>query len=208
MTTNNKNPMAKLRFGLWIAAAVAAIAGLAVLMGEVQRQKQLAAPTGQSIRIGGEFELTDHNAKRFSSEALKGRPYLVFFGFTHCPDICPTTLQELTNHLSDLGPKADELTPLFISVDPARDTPENLKSYLSSFDKRIIGLTGTEDEIKRVATLFRAYYEKVKAADGDYSMNHTASVYLFDRTGALVSTLNWQEKPATRQAKLEKLLAP
>ncbi len=209
MSTNNSGGGLSLRTGLWVAAGIAAIAGLALFLGEAQKSKWLGGGSGTTFRIGGPFTLTSHKGEPFSSEALKGRPYLVFFGYTHCPDICPTTLQEVSLHLADLGAKSDEIIPLFITVDPARDTVENLASYLSSFDSRIIGLTGTEEEIRKVTKLFRAYYEKVEATgdSDDYAMNHTASVYLFDSRGNLASTLSWQEKSSVRLAKLKKVLS-
>ncbi|MEL6871670.1 MAG: SCO family protein, partial [Pseudomonadota bacterium] len=111
---------------------------------------QIAKPN-----IGGPFQLTDQTGKPFSTEQLKGKPYLVFFGFTHCPDVCPTTLMEVTNHMADPAIKDSGLRALFVSVDPSRDTPELLKTYLSNFDPGIVGLTGTEEEIAEVAKKFR-----------------------------------------------------
>jgi len=208
MGTKKSDLGSKLRIGLWIAVGVAALAGLAVLLGEVQRGAWLGGTRSAVFRIHEPFTLTTQKGEQFSSESLKGHPYMVFFGYTHCPDICPTTLQEVSTHLADLGDKAGQLKVLFITVDPARDTAENLASYLSSFDSRIIGLTGSEAQIRHVAKLYHAYFEKVEPSgdSDDYAMNHTASVYLFDRSGKLVSTLNWQEKASVRQAKLEKLL--
>jgi len=202
MAGTPRSLLSKIRIGAWIAVGIAVVAAIAVYLGNVQQANHQSA----RISIGGPFELVSHTGDAFSSDTLKGRPYLMFFGFTHCPDICPTTLQELSTHLNGLGPRADEITPLFVTVDPERDTAENMKSYLTSFDPRIIGLTGTKEQIARVAKLYRAFFEKVEGEDGGYSMNHTASVLLFDRQGQLVSTLNWEEKPKVRQAKLEKLL--
>lgn len=199
------SPLASVRRYAWIAAAVAAVIGAAVLLGELRQSARNTTLPG-AARIGGPFTLTSHDGKRFSSDSLAGRPHLVFFGFTHCPDICPTTLLEVTNHLAELGPKADQLAALFITVDPARDTPEHLARYLSAFDKRIIGLTGTEAETDAVRKLYRAYAEKVPGKDGDYTMNHTASVYLMDRSGALASTMTFEENEDVRRKKIARLL--
>jgi len=198
--------LTKVRRIAWAAAALAAVAGAAILLGDLQQSNRNGATLPGAARIGGPFTLTSHEGQRYSSESLAGRPHLVFFGFTHCPDVCPTTLLEVTRHMEELGPKADRLVALFITVDPARDTPELLKTYLSAFDKRIIGLTGTEAELAEVRKLYRAYAEKVPGKDGGYTMNHTASVYLMDRTGNLVSTMTFEESETVRTQKLAKLL--
>ncbi len=197
-----------IRLVAWGAVALVALVAGAFMLGELQQAARQGASLPGAARIGGAFELTDQDGKSFSSEQLKGRPHIVFFGFTHCPDICPTTLLELSKLLESLGEDADKLGVLFITVDPARDTPENLKSYLASFDPRITGLTGTSEQIKKVTNLYRAVYEKVPSADGtDYTMNHTASVYLIDRSGALSSTLAWGEDAETQRKKLLRLVA-
>ena len=197
--------MTKLRLVVLLVCCLMALVGVWALFVVPMQQTGPSVTTSETFQIGGPFELTDHTGALYSSENLKGRPHLIFFGFTHCPDICPTTLQELSTHLGELGARADAIVPIFITVDPSRDTPEKLGSYLAAFDKRIIGLSGSEDEIAKVAKLYRAFYEKVPSESGGYSMNHAASVYMFDRDGRFVSTLSWQEKPVVRQAKLEKL---
>lgn len=198
----------KIRIAAWALVAVAAVAAAFYLLGEAQRMQNAGTKLPGAATIGGPFELTATDGTRFSSTRLAGKPYAIFFGFTNCPDICPTTLLEMTEHLKGLGDKADRLNVLFVSVDPARDTPDHLKLYLSAFDPRIIGLTGTEEEIKAVAKAYRVYYEKVPSNDGtDYTMNHTASVYLMDGTGKLVSTLSFEEPEETRQKKLENLIS-
>lgn len=198
----------KIRLVAWAVVAAAGVAAAMLLMGEAQKMQQAGRSLPGVAHIGAPFELTATDGSRFSSERLKGRPYAIFFGFTHCPDICPTTLLEVTNHLKALGDKAGKLDVLFVSVDPKRDTPDHLKLYLSAFDPRIIGLTGTEEEIKAVAKSYRAFYEKVPSKDGtDYTMNHTASVFLMSAEGRLVSTLSFEEPEASRQKKLENLIA-
>jgi protein SCO1/2 len=136
------------------------------------------------------------DGRRVSSRQFEGAPLLVFFGFTHCPDICPTKLMELSEVFRAAGDRAGKARALFITVDPARDTPELLKNYLGSFDPRIIGLTGTQEEIDAVVKAFRAYSRKVPTANGDYTMDHTAIVYLMDKKGQFVGTFNLERPPA------------
>ncbi|KUO53875.1 MAG: hypothetical protein APF80_16925 [Alphaproteobacteria bacterium BRH_c36] len=197
--------LARIRLVLWGLVALAAIVVGALFLGHMQEAARQGASLPGAARFGGDFELVDQNSKTFSSDSLKGHPHAVFFGFTHCPDVCPTTLFEMTKHLEALGPKADKLMVLFITVDPARDTPEQLKQYLSAFDSRIVGLSGSAEQISNVAKKYRIVAEKVATSDGGYTMNHTATVFLFDGNGTLTSTLSWEEDEKTRQAKLERL---
>lgn len=200
------NLLGRIRLALWGLVAIAAVAGGALFLAKMQEAARQGASLPGAARLGGDFELIDQNGKTFSSDRLKGKPHAVFFGFTHCPDICPTTLFEMTKHLEALGSKADDLKVLFVTVDPARDTPKQLQAYLSAFDPRIIGLSGSEAQVAEVTQKYRVVAEKVATSDGGYTMNHTATVFLFDAKGTLVSTLSWQEDEATRQAKLERLL--
>ncbi len=168
--------------------------------------RENGASTG-SIAIGGPFVLTGSDGKPFSSESLKGKPYLVFFGFTHCPEICPTTLYDLTQDMQELGPEADKLRIVFISVDPERDTPDLIKTYLSNFDSRIIGLTGTAEEIAETARKFKAFYKKVPTSDGGYTMDHQVTIYMMDGKGRFALASNYQENQEIRLAKLKRLIA-
>lgn len=191
-----------LRLVLWAAVAVAAL-GLALLTwGNPLRNIELDK-LPLAARFGGPFELTAQDGTRFSSSRLAGKPYAIFFGFTQCPDICPTTLLDVTNHMKDLGSKADNLNVVFVSVDPERDTPEHMKTYMANFDRRIVGLTGTPAEIAAVARSFRIIYEKVPTTSG-YTINHSASVMLLDSTGSFAGTVSFQEPPATQLEKLRR----
>ena len=140
-------------------------------------------------------------------KALKGKPYGVFFGFTRCPVVCPTSLMDMTAAYEKIGGKAQDFKLYFITVDPERDTAEFLKNYLESFHPNIIGLVPTVEELRKVASDFRAFYEKVPTSDGSYTMNHTASVFLFDKTGKFSGTIAFEEAEATRIGKIERLLA-
>ncbi|MDX2203875.1 MAG: SCO family protein [Hyphomicrobiaceae bacterium] len=154
------------------------------------------------------FALLDHHGRPFSSTALEGRPRAVFFGFTHCPDVCPTTLLEMSNHLAALGAEAQALAVVFITVDPERDRPETLREYLGSFDPRILGLTGTEAQIKAAAARFGAFYDRIPEGDGTYTVVHSAYVYLIDRRDRAAGTIGFNEPEADQRAKLRALLAP
>lgn len=160
-----------------------------------------------TVRIGGPFALTTHTGATLSDVDLKGEPFVVFFGFTHCPEVCPTTLWEMSEALKALGPEADRLKMLFVSVDPRRDNPQALALYLHSFDSRIIGLTGTEEAIGAVAKSYRAYWQKVPTENGDYTIDHAASIYLMDASGEFVGTIAYGEQADIRLAKLRKLIA-
>lgn len=191
-----------LRIVLWAAVALA-VAGVAAY---VYLDRQNSVATAPTVAIGGPFKLAASTGGIVDSAQLKGQPFAVFFGFTHCPDVCPTTLYEMSSALGKLGDEAKDLKVFFITVDPERDTTEFLKSYLTSFDPRIVGLRPTPDELPQVAKSYRVFYEKVASEDGDYTMNHTALVYLMDREGKFFGTLDYEEKPEVRLAKLRRLL--
>lgn len=157
--------------------------------------------------IGGPFRLAAADGSLVDSEKLKGRPFALFFGFTHCPDICPTSMLEVTNDLTALGDKARDFRVYFVTVDPARDDAKLLKEYTASFDPRIVGLVPKDEaELAAIAKAYRAIYRKVETPSG-YTMDHTATIYLMDAKGGFFGTLDTKETPAVRQAKLTRLLA-
>ncbi|MGD9845470.1 MAG: SCO family protein [Variibacter sp.] len=156
--------------------------------------------------VGGPFKLTDQNGAAVTDTDLKGKPFLVFFGFTHCPDVCPTTLFEVSEVMRALGPKADGTRALFVTVDPERDTPKVMKDYLSSFDPHLIGLSGTPEAIEKMTKAYRVYSRKIPTKDGDYTMDHTALVYLMDKQGRFVAPFNLKRKPEEAAADLSRYL--
>ena len=164
------------------------------------------SPLAMSSTVGGPFRLVDQNAQPVSDQDLKGRPFLVFFGFTHCPDVCPTTLFDVSEVLRSLGPDADRAGALFITVDPQRDTTAAMKDYLASFDPHLRGLTGDAEALAAVAKEYRVYYKKVPLDGGEYTMDHTAIVYLMDKDGRFVSPFNLKRKPDVAAAELRKYL--
>lgn len=141
--------------------------------------------------IGGPFSLTDTDGKRFTDKDLRGSYVLVYFGYTFCPDVCPTTLNHVAEALDQLGPLAQRIRPVFITIDPARDTPAVMKQYVSAFSPRLIGLTGTKDEIAAVAREFRVYYAEHRSGDGsgDYTMDHSSVLYLLGPDGKFIAPL-------------------
>lgn len=147
-------------------------------------KKNTGSSGDQSVSIGGAFSLTDQDGVRVTNNDIKGKYSLVFFGFTNCPDICPTTLLTMTNVMEQLGEYGKEITPVFISVD-TEDNPELMKTYLSNFHTSIKGLTGTGDEIKIAANAFRIYYAKVEepSSTKGYTMDHSAYIYFMDKNG-------------------------
>lgn len=152
-----------------------------------------------------EWRLTDHDGREVAAADWLGRPAMVFFGFTWCPDVCPTTLSDISLWLEELGSEADQLVVALITVDPARDTPAALADYLSSFDPRIRGLTGSRAEIGQAAESFRVKYERVPQ-EGSYTMNHTAGVFLFDDGGRFVSVIDFHEDRRYALPKLRRIL--
>lgn len=154
--------------------------------------------------VGGPFRLTDQNGKTVTDADFKGHPTLVFFGFTRCPEVCPTTLFDISEVLNRLGPDAGKVNALFITVDPERDPPEKLKDYLSSFNPHLTGLGGDPAALAAVAKAYRVYYKKVPQDNGDYTMDHTAIVYLMDKQGNFVAPFSLRRRPEDSAADLRR----
>ena len=177
------------------ATAVAAV-GMMLLVGWWQVDGPGApGPIGQRPVPLTEmaFSLTDHDGNAVGPEALLGNPTMAFFGFTYCPDVCPTTLSDISGWLDALGDEAAQLNVIFITVDPERDTVAAMAEYVSYFHPAIRGWTGPEEQIARAAKGFRAVFERVPTDSGDYTMNHTASVFLFNAEGQFVTTIDYHE---------------
>ena len=156
--------------------------------------------------IGGPFKLVDENGKPITDRDMKGRPYLVFFGYTHCPDVCPTTLFEVSEVMRALGKDADRTGALFITVDPERDTPAVMKDYLSSFDPHLRGATGESAAVDAAEKAYRVYAKKVPTGNGEYSMDHTALVYLMDKQGRFVAPFSLKRRPEDAAADLRRYM--
>ena len=189
-----------------LVIALVGLIGIAGMLIYDMRARDMGGLSEPLASIGGPFVLTGTDGKPFDSAALAGKPFVVFFGFTHCPEVCPTTLNDLTLAFNALGDKARDLRAVFVTVDPQRDTPEVLKDYLQSFDARILALTGSDDDIAKMAKLYRVYYAKQPTSDGSYTMDHMSLVYLMNADGRFVGTLDFHEDPNVRVKKLEKLV--
>jgi protein SCO1/2 len=153
-----------------------------------------------------EFQLIDHEANAVGPDTLIGQATLVFFGFTFCPDVCPTTLSDISGWLDELGDEAERLNVVFITVDPERDTIEAMADYVGYFHPSIRGWTGPEDQIERATSGFRATYERVPTENGDYTMDHTASVFLFDAEGSFVTLIDYHESREFAVPKIRRAL--
>ena len=184
------------------------ILGAAVFLGLAHRDSPRgAAGTLLASAIGGPFRLVDQNGKMVTDADLKGKWSLVYFGYTHCPDACPTALNDIAVALDELGPKRAAVRPVFITVDPERDTPEVLKSYVTAFDTPILALTGTAEEIAQAAKNYRVYYAKHPETGGDYSMDHTSIIYVMDSQGRFTASFTHESSPEEIAERLKKLLA-
>lgn len=156
--------------------------------------------------IGGPFQLVDQTGQAVTDKNLKGKPTIIFFGFTHCPDVCPTALFEMSEILRAMGDDAKRVNAFFVSVDPERDTPQIMKDYLSSFDPNLKGLSGSPQATAEIVSGYRVYAKKVPLKDGDYTMDHTALIYLMDRDGRFVAPFNIKRRPEDAAADLKKYL--
>ena len=163
------------------------------------------APIAMPSAVGGAFRLVDQNSQPITDADMKGHPFLVFFGFTHCPDVCPTTLFDVSEVFRAMGPDK-KVRALFITVDPERDTPAVLKDYLSSFDPRIVGVTGDAAAIAAAEKAYRVYAKKVPLDGGGYTMDHTAIVYLMNKDGHFVAPFNLKRRPEEAAADLKRYL--
>ena len=189
---------------LMLAGFLAGVASIVLVIVLVSGRDPV--PSAGASAIGGPFSLVDQDGRPVTDKDLRGRPFLVFFGFTHCPDVCPTALFEISEVLGKLGPDAQRVSALFVTIDPERDTPVQMKDYLSSFNPRLVGLTGDPAAIAAVAKEYRVYVKKVPLDHGDYTMDHTALVYLMDKDGRFVAPFNLKRSTEDAAADLRRHL--
>lgn len=199
-----------MNFRLAVVALAAAVIGvalaLAILPGPREQITRALPSTGKAL-VGGPFTLVDHNGKTVTDRDYRGRYMLVYFGFTNCPDVCPSGLQVISAALDKAGAKADQVMPIFITVDPERDTPEQLASYVSSFHPRLVGLTGSAEQIAAALKAYRVYAKKVEdpKSTAGYTYDHTSIIYLMDRNGDYLANFTHAtsvDRIAERLAKL------
>ncbi|PSH67643.1 SCO family protein [Phyllobacterium brassicacearum] len=190
-----------LRIAVW-----AVIAALTLFLVFTYANTRFGDKAG-AVQLGAPFTLQDQDGAPITEAAFNGHPTVLFFGFTHCPEVCPTTLFEMAGWLKDLGDEGKDLRVFFISVDPERDTPEVMKGYTAAFTDRITGITGKPEEMEKLLKSWKIYAKKVPTENGDYTMDHTASVMLLDRNARLKSTIDYKESPDVALKKLRLLIA-
>jgi protein SCO1 len=181
--------------------ALLALVGLAI--GWAGYSWMAVAPAGKAF--GAPFELTDQNGQIITEKAFQGHPTAVFFGFTHCPEVCPTTLFEMNGWFAKMGKDGENIKAYFVSVDPERDTPEILKAYVSNVTSRVTGITGDPVKVAAMVKSFGVFAKKVPTEDGSYTMDHTASVFLLNSAGDFHGTIAWGENPDNALEKMKRL---
>lgn len=198
--------MSRLRIILWALVAVA-LAAFAFLSFRPERTPEPQSHPMVMSSIGGPFTLVGSDGRPFSSAKLTGKPYAIFFGFTHCPDVCPTTLARMVKLRQEIGAGDRPFEIVFVSVDPERDGPAEVGKYAELFNSPITGLTGSPAQIEQVKKQFGIFSKKVPDGSGDYSVDHTATVLLFDRNGRFTATIAPEEQDAAALAKLKRITA-
>jgi protein SCO1 len=198
-----------LRLTVWgmVAALIFGTALLLIYGERLFGRSQQLTTLAQLKQLGGPFASTTQNGLPFTQANLSGKPSLIFFGFTHCPDVCPTALFEITQNLKALGPLADKLNVVFVTVDPERDTPAQMKLYLGSFDPRIIGLSGSAAQTEAMTRAFAVFAERVASKDGGYTINHTASTYMMGADGVFRGMISPDESSEMALSKIRRLVA-
>ena len=194
-----------LRLALWGVVVLVVGLGLVAMLGP-DRTPPASEQASYADLIGGPFALTAPDGSRVTDQTLKGTPFAIFFGFTRCPDVCPTTLSRMAQLRKQLRPDGDKFRIVFVSVDPGYDSPEDIGRYVELFGTPILGLTGTDKEVDAAVKAYRAFYQKVPTKSGDYTIDHTASVYLMDANGKLQSIIAYDETNPSALAKLKQLV--
>lgn len=192
----------------WIGWTIAILVLLAAAGGVAYRVTHRKAPSATTAALfGGAFAMTDQNGRTVTDQSLRGKAYAIFFGFTRCPDVCPTSLNRMAQLRKQLGTDGMKFDIVFVSVDPGHDKRQDIGNYLALFGTPIIGLTGTDAQLAQIVKAFHVYYRKVPLPGGDYTIDHTASIYLMDREGRFVATIDHQEQQDTALEKLRRAIA-
>jgi protein SCO1 len=191
------------RLVLWALVAASLAFGAVIFAQQRNGGEVTVLP---DVTLGAPFALLDHTGAPITEKAFAGKPVALFFGFTHCPEICPTTLYEVTGWLDEMGEEGRDIEAFFISIDPERDTPDVLAGYIASFP-RITGITGDTAGIAELARAWKVYFKKQPLDGGGYTMDHTASIFLVKPDGTLQGTIAYGENPETALAKLKRLAA-
>ena len=188
----------------FLLLATVLAAGALWRLGDLRAQRGTQTISIDKVELGGPFTLTDQNGQQRSDGEFRGKYMLIFFGYTFCPDVCPTTLAVMAAALDKMGAGADRIVPIFISIDPDRDKPEVLKAYLSAFGPRFVGLTGTEDEIAATTKAYRVYVQAHKDDGANYTVDHSGVVYLMVKSGAFQTNYSLDASPDKLAADLTK----
>lgn len=186
-----------------ILAGITAFVGTGIWLMTALEQPRAITTTARAL--GGPFTLTDDYGHRVTEVTLMGKPSVIYFGYTFCPEVCPTTLLDLSNLIHKLGPAADRLNYVFVTIDPERDTVKAMHDYVSSFDRRIRGYTGTPQQIKQIAKAYGVYYAREPGGGANYAMDHSTRVYLMDASERYVDSIGYQEPEASAFDKLKRL---
>ncbi len=198
------SPLARVRRWLWGLVALALVGAAWLYFGQPRPVSR--GENDFATAFGGTFEMVDQKGGIVTDQTLRGKPYAIFFGFTRCPDVCPTSLTRMAQIRQRLGDQGMDFNIVFVSVDPGHDTAEGIGSYLELFGTPIIGLTGSDAQIDRIVKAFHVFHRKVPIEGGDYTVDHTATVFLMDREGRFVSTIDYHEEPDVALQKMRRLL--
>ncbi|MEJ2227401.1 MAG: SCO family protein [Alphaproteobacteria bacterium] len=210
--TKRKTPQAVFPWRIFIITGVAFAIGAVAAVAIQERAREAKAYGGGGTGVGGPFSLLNQDGKRVTEKNFRGKYMLVAFGYTYCPDICPAELQVISNTMDELGGTGDNIVPIFISVDPQRDTVQQMHDYVRNFHSRIVGLTGTVDEIKAAARSYRVYYKKETSPGGgggsNYAVTHSTFIYLMNPKGEYVTHFNYGVTSNEMVAKLKQIVKP
>ena len=200
-----RSGLARVRALIWLAIGAAVLIGLVIAIG---RNPTGSAPSNDYAHaFGGPFSLTAPDGSTVTEKTLAGKPYAIFFGFTRCPDVCPTSLARMARLRKQLGPEGMKFAIVFVSVDPGHDKPADLGNYVALFGTPIIGLTGTDTQLEQIKKGYGVFSAQVPQPGGDYTIDHTAAIYLMTATGEFSGTIDTQESDATALAKIKRLIA-
>lgn len=199
--------MSTIRIALWIAVAIALVAMGAIAVSGFSLRGNGGSALEPGAPLGGAFKLVDQRGAPVTEAIFREKPSATFFGFTHCPDVCPTALMQMAKWADELGPDADKVRFIFVTVDPERDTASVMADYLSAFSERIVGITGDPGAVHKMVKDYKIFSRKVPLDGGDYTMDHTASMILQDAAGNFVGTIDNKESSDTGLAKLKRLVA-
>lgn len=203
----NTEPQAKAQTTRWVLWGLVALFLTAFALLSFAAKRPLPKADSYASAFGGAFTLVDPKGRQVSDQTLRGKPFAIFFGFTRCPDVCPTTLSEMTQLRKRMGADGNKFNIVFVSVDPERDTPADIGTYLTLFDTPIMGLSGSAEQIATIVKAYRIFYKKVPIDGSDYTIDHTATIFLMGREGQFVSSISYDEDAEVALQKLRGLIA-